>query len=281
MKAYVQGRRVTLHAKNAIGKGGEADVYRLGSKLALKLFKTPDHPDFRPFPEQAQAAEARLDELQTKLRQFPALGRQEIVGPVDLVTDRSGQRILGYTMPLVAGAVPISRFGDPRHRRHDIDSATVTMAFRNLHALVESLHRRDIVIGDFNDLDVLVTDGTRVWLIDVDSYQLPKFACRVFSERFLDPVLCNPRTGLVPIRAFNEDSDWYAFSLMLFNSVLLTDAYGRHPQARRSEAESPAVPAPFSAHHHLPRRRQISQAGPSPRDSARAVARPFRSSLAP
>ncbi len=225
MKVYVQGRKVTLHPRNAIGKGGEADVYKLGRKLALKLFKTPDHPDFRPFPDQAQAAEARLDELQTKLRQFPDLGCREIVGPVDLATDRCGGRILGYTMPLVAGASPLSRFGDPRHR-HDTDGTTVTAAFRNLHALVTSLHRRGIIIGDFNDLDVLVTGGTRVWLIDVDSYQLPGFVCRVFSERFLDPVLCDEQTGLVPARAFTEDSDWYAFSLMLFHSVLLTDAYG-------------------------------------------------------
>ncbi len=250
MKVYVKARKLTLRAKNAIGKGGEADVYKLDSKLALKLFKTPDHPDFRPFPDQAQAATVRLDELQAKLRSFPDLGRPEIVGPVDLVTDRQGGRIVGYTMSLVPDAIPIARFSQPRHRR-DVDAATVTSAFRQLHDLVSSLHRRGVVIGDFNDLDVLVTEGPQVWLIDVDSYQLPAppggglaFPCRVFSERFLDPTLCDETTGLVPVHAFSPDSDWYAFSLMLFASFLLTDAYGgihKSPTGSSRAGKNPAA----------------------------------------
>jgi len=100
MSVYLQGRSVKLHPSQAIGKGGEADVFRLGSDRVLKLFKTPDHPDYQGQPEEQEAARCRLVEHQQKLRCFPANLPARVVQPLELATDRSGQRILGYTMPL-------------------------------------------------------------------------------------------------------------------------------------------------------------------------------------
>ena len=43
-RVFIQDREIALSNRNAIGKGGEADVYSIGGGLALKVFKTPDHP---------------------------------------------------------------------------------------------------------------------------------------------------------------------------------------------------------------------------------------------
>ena len=51
MKIRIDGKAFSLDPQKAIGKGGEADVYSLGNGAALKIYKTPDHPDFGNDPE--------------------------------------------------------------------------------------------------------------------------------------------------------------------------------------------------------------------------------------
>ena len=56
-------------------------------------------------------------------------------------------------------------------------------------------------------------------LIDVDSYQFGGFTCSMFSERFVDPRLCDAQQ-LVPVRPHDAESDWFAFAVMAFRSLL-------------------------------------------------------------
>ncbi len=79
------------------------------------------------------------------------------------------------------------------------------------------------MIGDCNDLNVLV-EARRVHLIDIDSYQLPGFPCSMFSERFVDPRLCNG--GVVPQRPHDADSDWFAFAAMVLRTLLGVGPWG-------------------------------------------------------
>src|SRR5947209_18669848 len=104
MDVYLDGKRIALDPKKSIGKGGEADVYDIGRGRALKVFKSPDHPDYQGLPAEQKAAEARILEHQTKLREFPARLSSEIVTPDALATDRSGRFISGYQMVLVRSA---------------------------------------------------------------------------------------------------------------------------------------------------------------------------------
>ncbi|HEY0192333.1 MAG TPA: hypothetical protein VGC42_14535, partial [Kofleriaceae bacterium] len=115
-------------------------------------------------------------------------------------------------------------FGEPRWRRdHPVDGNDVIAALLALHDAIDRLHRLGVVIGDCNDLNVLV-DGRRVHLIDVDSYQLPGHACAMFSERFVDPRLCDARLQLV--RPHDPASDWYAFAIMAFRSLFGVSPWG-------------------------------------------------------
>src|SRR5690606_22249431 len=129
-------------------------------------------------------------------------------------------------MPRVAGT-PLHSYGEPRWRReHPVDPGELVAALLALHDAIAGLHRAGVVIGDCNDLNVLV-DGRRVHLIDVDSYQFGGFACPMFSERFVDPRLCDTQQGtLAPVKPHDRDSDWFAFAVMVFRTLLGVSPWG-------------------------------------------------------
>ncbi len=224
---YMAGRRLKLQASQSIGKGGEADVFDDGNGRAIKIFKSPSHADYAGFPAEQKAAEARLALHQTKLRQFPAPLPQGVVAPRELVTDRGGQVIVGYAMDRVAAAEPLLRYGEPCFRRAGISQSLVVGLFRRMLDIVVGLHSAGMVIGDFNDLNVLVTPNHEPRFIDVDSYQFGAYPCTVYTERFVDPILCDP-TASAPrlVRPYTSDADWYAFAALLLQSLLLVGPFG-------------------------------------------------------
>jgi len=112
MDVLVHGKRLRLKPQQAIGKGGEADVFTIGNGQVLKLFKPPSHPDYAGQPHEQQQAEARLAEHQAKLPAFPSHVPGRVVRPEALVTDRSGRIILGYTMRFLHGATVLMRYAE-------------------------------------------------------------------------------------------------------------------------------------------------------------------------
>ena len=121
-----------------------------------------------------------------------------------------------------------------------LSNAGLVAVFRELHSIVEGLHASRVVIGDFNDGNVLFTPSSRqVTLIDADSMQFGGYPCPVGHERFLDPRLYGVDLSSAP--RFDDGSDWYAFSVLLFQSLLSVHPFGgTHPRLptllRRAEA---------------------------------------------
>lgn len=224
-RAWIDGVLHTLTPAALLGQGGEAEVYDLGDGRVLKWWKPADHPDYDGMPEAQAAARRRLDETPAKLRALPGRLPAAVVAPCGfaLAAKRSTQ-VVGYLMPKVTG-VALHAFGEPRWRReHPVDGDTVVGALLALHDAITALHAVNVVIGDCNDLNVLV-DGRRVHLIDVDSYQFGGFTCPMFSERFVDPRLCGPQQ-LVPVRPHDPASDWFAFAVMALRSLLGVGPWG-------------------------------------------------------
>jgi hypothetical protein len=242
-RVYLNGKRVTLTPQQAIGKGGEADVYRYGDS-AFKLWKTPQHPDLQGLPEAQAAAQQRLELYQEKLPAFPPALPARVIAPQAWATDRTGHRILGYTMPLVEPAEPLYRYADRAFRAQGIDQARVQQILLDLADTLTALHRQGVVVGDLNDLNILV-QADQAYLIDADSFQFGAFPCPVFTARFLDPRVCDPQApALVPVRPFTPDTDWYAFAVLLMQVLLFVGPYGgvyrpRDPAQRLPEAARP------------------------------------------
>ncbi len=235
---YVGGKKVLVSPADSIGKGGEADVYRLEGGIALKIFKTPEHPDFAGDVDAMEGARARLLSHQTKLPVFPRALPSRVVGPNALATDKGGQEIVGYTMRLVEGADVLSRWAEPGYRRAHVALETLSPLLVDLMDTLSHLHKNGIVIGDFNDLNVLVR-GKEAHLIDADSFQFGTFPCTVYTERFLDPILAGPNASqMIPTMPYSQESDWYAFAVLAFQTLLCVGPYGG---VYRPKAESDRV----------------------------------------
>jgi hypothetical protein len=246
MDVYLRGNRIKLDPSKSLGKGGEADVFDLGVGIALKVFKSPDHPDYRGLPLEQNAAEQRIAIHQQKLREFPAGLPRQVVVPTDLATDRAGRFIVGYAMPLIAPAEPLLRYADPRFRRAGVPNATVVKLFRDLHGAVVGLHRAGVVIGDFNDLNVLVTAAAEGRLIDADSFQFGPYPCSVFTERFVDPLLCDPNASSPRLaRLYTPEADWYAYAALLMQSLLFVGPYGGIHRPREASRRLPHAARPL------------------------------------
>ncbi|MBU2036716.1 hypothetical protein KJ866_00700 [Patescibacteria group bacterium] len=223
MEICVNGRRVRLKVNNST-KGGEADVYLTADK-AVKIFKAPSHPDYADSPHEQKSAESRIKEHQVKLRKFPLNLPERVIVPQEFVTEGVGGQIIGFTMKLVENAEMLIRYSDLAFRQA-ISHGDVQEIFLDMHLTISRLGGRGVVIGDFNDLNVLVS-RTKAYFIDADSYQFGQFLCRMFNVRFVDPLLCTVKNGELDLmRLHSRDSDWYAFAAMLLRSFLLVDIYG-------------------------------------------------------
>ncbi len=221
---WIDGERVALAPSALFGQGGEAEVYDLGDGRVVKWWKPPDHPDFVGLPDAQRAAEARIAAAPAKLRALPGNLPAAVVAPCGLALATKRGAVCGYVMPKVAGTA-LHDYGEPRWRReHPVAGADMVAALLALHDAIAGLHRAGVVVGDCNDLNVLV-DNQRVHLIDVDSYQYGGFSCSMWSERFVDPRLCDAQQ-LVPVRPHDEDSDWFAFAVMAMRTLLCVGPWG-------------------------------------------------------
>ena len=245
MDIYLNQKRIKVNPKNAIGKGGEADIYDLKNGKVLKLFKTADHPDYQLLPQEQQAAQARIAIHQQKLPAFPTNLPVRVIKPEALATDKQGM-ILGYAMPFLQNTVPLLKYSDRNYRNtNGISQQFITELFRDLHESVLKIHQANVTIGDFNDLNLLVSQN-QVNLIDADSFQFGQFPCQVFTARFVDPILCD-RTANQPILTspHNPESDWYAFTVMLMQSLLYVDPYGGVYKPKSQTAQIPHSARPL------------------------------------
>lgn len=210
MDLFLSGQRVKVTDADLLGEGGEAGVFRHAG-TALKIF----HPANDPL------AKRLLAQKLEKLTRFPAALPAGVMKPSALVMDRGG-RVIGYQMPLVQGAEDFGRLANRKWRLGVLSNAALTGLFQSLHELVRGVHAAQVVIGDFNDGNVLFSQGP--FLIDADSMQFAGFPCAVGHERFLDPKLYGVDLAAAP--RFDEGTDWYAFSVLLFQSLLAVHPFG-------------------------------------------------------
>jgi hypothetical protein len=225
---FVAGNQVTLNPKDAIGKGGEADVYRYKNK-ALKIYKDEKHVDLQGDPHGQRAATERLAIHQRKLPAFPKGLPANVIAPEDLATDKKNL-IVGYDMQLLPTAEVLMAYADQGFRQKGVSSDQVRQILVNLYDLTAQVHNRGIVIGDNNDLNILVA-GTDVYLVDTDAWQFTgageMFYCTTFTNKFVDPMLCDPNaTCPLLMQPHTPASDWYAYYVMMFQLLLFVDPFG-------------------------------------------------------
>lgn len=253
---------LTLNNSTFLGKGGEAEVYKLDQKTVAKIFKDRNHPDWMSDPER-EAAANKLVEYQNKLKMFPSGLPINVITPIDLILKYN--KIVGYTMRFLDKGEVLKKYSEKTFREKlGKDNNVVAELFTELRDTVAATHSRGVVIGDFNDLNIIVVDDNRlknkVYVIDSDSFQFGPFLTKVFTTRFVDPRHCDKKNAQVNlIEPHDTNSDWYAFNVMLFQSLLYLHPYGgiyqpTNPAARIAHEIRPLYGiSVFNAHVKYPK----------------------------
>lgn len=226
---FINGQTHHLSRKNLVGAGGEAEIYKINNGDVLKVYKTPDHPDYENEPSEQEGARRRLKEHQMKLPAFPRSHPGGLVGPKDLAYDRKGGDVCGFTMPFITDSSMMCEWNEANYRKqHAIDFPKISEMLTRLWHLVQKTHEAGIIIGDFNWMNVMVNNQTREpMLIDADSMQFGTFLCTTYTETFVDPALCDPNKNRpILIKPHDELSDWYAFTVQCCMLLLRTDPFG-------------------------------------------------------
>lgn len=230
---YIEKNAIKLSPKDLIAEGGEAEIYQIDSSTVIKLFKQDSHPQYQmkgPAAKAMQAAaRARVKEIQRKLPQFPHSIAPNVVEPDQLVfdTNNAKRQIVGFTMPLIFPAHCLRDYSQRAFRESSgIGLETIVDLFTGLHQTVSKLHQHDVVIGDFNQFNVLIS-GKTAYLIDADSMQFSGFQCSTYSPRYADPRILENKTGQITmVGNHSKETDWYAFAVLLFECLLYVHPYG-------------------------------------------------------
>lgn len=222
LQAVIDGNVYRIDDENPtslVAYGGEAAVY---------WFNSPEFAGrYGPGRYVIKVYKDRGGDRQAKLQAFPTGLPRNVVTPLALAYDLRGQ-LIGYVMKFVPDGTTLIRYKSASYRReHHVTNRIICHILANLHDLVTELHRHGIVIGDFNDKNVLVTPSLEVYLLDADSFQFGKWESPVFVPGFVDPlIVASDGPGkLKKVRPHSQLTDWYAFAVMIFQLLVRVNPY--------------------------------------------------------
>ncbi len=227
---WLRNDKVDLGNHNFLAKGGEADIFKIDDNEVAKIFKTHEHPDLAGDKTGQDAATKRLGYMADKLAHFPKGLPPQMVAPGDSVFCTSPKReFAGYAMPFVKlGEVFYLLSQRGYVEANKIERKDVIDYLRQLHAVVDGAHNKGVVFGDFNDLNVLFGEG-KINVVDCDSMQFQvgnkTYYCMTYTDKFLDP-LHSPKDEIRLTKPHDANSDWYAFAVMMMQSLLYVGPYG-------------------------------------------------------
>lgn len=229
MTFILDGKAIQCRPGDAIAEGGEAQIFDLHDGRVLKLWKQPHHADFAHDPATQAQASQRIAQYSAKLVALPAtlaINAPQLVVPTSLCRDQASNAIVGFAMRRVEGTL-LHSLSEPRSwHKAGFDGDQRVAILRSLHQAVCAAHRAGFIIGDFNDLNVVV-DGSTAQLIDVDSFGFGAWPATMFSERFVDPrLLKRSAAGVAMVGQHDVTSDWFAFCVMVVRVLLGTSPWG-------------------------------------------------------
>lgn len=225
---YIDNQKLNLYKE--IGGGQEAIIFDAGNRLAIKAYRLPHDRYYQHNTLEQTAAAHRLKINQKKLASYPKGLPKSVVTPIKLVTNKKGV-IIGYMMPLIDKATTLLQYGNKLFREQNkLDNNFMNQVLLHMHPSIEKIHSKNTIIGDFNDSNVMIR-GKKAYFIDTDSWDFGGYPCTMFTNKFVDPLLCkevnlNGSSVMTLDKAHTYLGDWYAYNVMVFKSLLYVDPYG-------------------------------------------------------
>jgi DNA-binding helix-hairpin-helix protein with protein kinase domain len=217
-----------------IARAGEGTIYGVVGRddWAVKVF----HPDLKELHVKRAKVAAMTASPPAGVKQSD--GFIVLTWPLQSIDDAE----IGYIMPRVdtSNAVEIHTISNPSNRANPLPSAPqwtkhaswehLVNVAANLCLAVDTVHRTDAVIGDFQERNILVNDTTRVTLVDCDSMQFTggrghHYLCGVGRPEFTAPELAG-----VDLSSSVREKPSDLFALAVHIHLLLMA--GNHPFLR-------------------------------------------------
>lgn len=212
---YAAVRKEFITLTSRIGKGGEGAVYRTNVPgTVCKIYDAEKVTRFRC---------EKLRRMLDSNFSFPG-----ICWPTDVVFNNE-QKVVGYLMPEAKGyelqkSVFIPMLLNQRFKswqRVDLVRLAVTILNK-----IAYLHKHNIIIGDINPGNILVSSTDDVYFVDVDSYQIEEFPSPVGTVPFTPPELQGKNFSSL-LRS--RENELFAVATLLFEIMLP----GKSPYAQQ------------------------------------------------
>ncbi|UUO01115.1 hypothetical protein M4D79_21030 [Mycolicibacterium novocastrense] len=218
-----------------LARAGEGTIYEIADRpdQVAKIF----HPGLKDLDAKRAKVAAMVASPPDNAMQSD--GFVVLTWPLHVV---DGDGCSGYIMSRVdtSNAVEIHAVSNPSGRMNPLPSAPqwtphitwfhLVSVAANLCLAVETVHKVDAVIGDFQERNILVNDTTRVTLVDCDSMQFTddsgnQFLCGVGRPEFTAPELAGQNLATTARR---KPSDLFALAVHIHQLLM----GGNHPFQR-------------------------------------------------
>lgn len=204
IKIISKGEEKSIILPESLAEGGEGKIY-FYEDLAIKIF----HAN--------KLTEERVEKLKL-------LSNKNILIPnvatLEGIVFNELNEIVGYSMKKFEGKTL------ERVLLTLKDKESAKKIARNILTTINSLHKKNILMGDINPNNILVNDNDEICLIDIDSYQIENYPCYVFKEEFLPPEFSGENMGTYIRDISNE---YFPISILLFKILMR----GKHPYDQR------------------------------------------------
>jgi tRNA A-37 threonylcarbamoyl transferase component Bud32 len=190
-----------------IGKGAEAHIYLVNPRMVAKIYKKDKVTDLK------------IEKL--KLMISNKMYIKPVCWPISLLFNSKNEPV-GYLM---------KRVGDTANELHSIIGINkvhenfpkfklvdlVKVALKILK-VIEKLHNYNVIIGDLQPSNILITSNSFIFFVDSDSFQVESYPCPVGDTNFTPP----NRQGLnysSYLRTIEDEN--FAIATLLFNIFML------------------------------------------------------------
>jgi DNA-binding helix-hairpin-helix protein with protein kinase domain len=200
-----------------VGSGGEAEVFEITTMpgFVAKKYRKPISV------LQQNKLRAMLTISNTELHKIAAW-------PNNTLHEHPNAQACGLIMRKVSGK-DIHVLYSPAQRKQIFPKADwnyLIHAAMNCAAAFDALHKVDVIVGDVNQSNIIVTDDMVVTLIDCDSFQIKingaLYPCEVGQALYTPPELQN-RNFTEVYRTQNHDR--FGLAVLIFHLLFM----GRHP----------------------------------------------------
>lgn len=191
-----------------LGKGGEGSVFSTSdSKYVAKIYK------------KEKVTKEKIDKLQLMISK--SIDYDGICYPKTILYNHN-KEFVGYLMPKAEGKelrhflfIPkkVFEMRNPDWKRIDLIKLCLTILDKFAY-----LHERNIILGDINPFNILVVSAEKVYLVDVDSYQVEGFPCPVGTVNYTAPEIQGQNYKDF-LRTFGNE--YFAVATLLFNILFL------------------------------------------------------------